>query len=117
AGVERYDGSIRDGFVWGLGKLQAVRRWANADGVDLRGSWGYSDSVYDVPLLASVGHPTAVNPDYRLQAVAVLRRWPIVYLDGPSGVPKLRGAEPMDLLRLLSQELFLPYARFDIAGS
>ena len=116
-GVERYDGTIQGGFVWAVGKVQAVRRWAGAEGVDLRESWGYSDSVYDVPLLSAVGHPTAVNPDYRLQAVAMLRRWPIVYLDSPAGVPKLLGAEPMDLLRLLSQEVFLPYARFDIAGS
>jgi putative phosphoserine phosphatase/1-acylglycerol-3-phosphate O-acyltransferase len=116
-GEERYDGTIRGGFVWAVGKLQAVRRWAEAAGVALGESWAYSDSVYDVPLLSSVGHPTAVNPDYRLQAVAVLRRWPTVYLDSPAGVPKVLGAEPMDVLRVLSRELFLPYARFDIAGS
>jgi putative phosphoserine phosphatase / 1-acylglycerol-3-phosphate O-acyltransferase len=116
-GVERYDGNIQGGFVWALGKLAAVRRWADAAGVDLGASWAYSDSVYDVPLLSSIGHPTAVNPDYRLQAVAVVRRWPILHLDSPVGVPKVLGAEPMDVLRLLSPELFLPFARFDIAGT
>jgi putative phosphoserine phosphatase/1-acylglycerol-3-phosphate O-acyltransferase len=117
AGVARYDGSLRGGFVWAVGKLQAVRRWADGAGVYLGESWAYSDSVYDVPLLSSVGHPTAVNPDYRLHAVAVVWRWPIVHLDSPAGVPKLLGAEPMDLLRLLSQDVFLPFARFDIAGT
>jgi putative phosphoserine phosphatase/1-acylglycerol-3-phosphate O-acyltransferase len=116
-GVARYDGTIRGGFVWARGKLLAVRRWAEAAAVRLGESWAYSDSVYDVPLLASVGHPTAVNPDYRLQAVAVLRRWPTVYLDSPVGVPKVLGAEPMDLLRSLPPDRFLPFVRFDVAGS
>ena len=44
-GVERYNGGIHGGFVWSRGKLQAVRRWANETGVDLRQSWAYSDSV------------------------------------------------------------------------
>ncbi len=116
-GVERYDGSVRGGFVWATGKLQAVRRWSLTTGIDLRRSWAYSDSVYDVPLLSAVGYPTAVNPDYRLHGVAVLRRWPTVYLDSPAGVPKLLGVEALDVLRVLSRELRLPYARFDVAGS
>ncbi len=116
-GVERYSGAIEGGFVWSLGKLQAVRRWADAGDIDLSQSWAYSDSVYDLPLLFAVGHPTAVNPDLRLQAVAVLRRWPVLYLDAPAGVPKLFGIEPMDALRLLSHTSAIPFARFDIAGT
>jgi putative phosphoserine phosphatase/1-acylglycerol-3-phosphate O-acyltransferase len=115
-GVERYDGSLDGGFVWSLGKLQAVRRWAGENGVDLRQSWAYSDSIYDVPLLSAVGHATAVNPDYRLHTLATLRRWPVVHLDSPESVPKVFGAEPLDLLRLLLQPAAFPYARFDIAG-
>jgi putative phosphoserine phosphatase / 1-acylglycerol-3-phosphate O-acyltransferase len=116
-GVARYDGGIDGGFVWSRGKLQAVRRWAGQHRIDLRQSWAYSDSVYDVPLLAAVGHATAVNPDYRLHAIAVLRRWPVVHLDSPAGVPKLLGAEAMDVVRLLFPPLAFPYARFDIAGT
>jgi putative phosphoserine phosphatase/1-acylglycerol-3-phosphate O-acyltransferase len=116
-GVERYDGTIAGGFVWAVGKLRAVRRWAEVQGIDLRHSWAYSDSIYDVPLLSSVGNPTAVNPDYRLHATALLRRWPVIYLDSPAGVPKLLGAEPMDLMRVLFQESAVPFARFDIAGT
>ena len=88
--------------MWSVGKLQAVRRWADAGDIDLRQSWAYSDSVYDVPLLSAVGHPTAVNPDFRLQAAALLAPWPVTYLDSPAGVPKLLGVEPMDVVRLLS---------------
>ncbi len=117
AGIERYTGGVDGGFVWAVGKLRAVRRWARAAGVDLRSSWAYTDSVYDLPLLASVGHPTVVNPDCRLHAVAVARRWPVVHFDCPAGVPKLLGAEPLDVFRLISARLFLPFARFDIAGT
>jgi putative phosphoserine phosphatase/1-acylglycerol-3-phosphate O-acyltransferase len=116
-GVERFTGRIEGGFVWSLGKLLAVQRWARQRGIDLRQSWAYSDSVYDVPLLSAVGHPTVVNPDYRLLAAALLRRWPVVHLDSPPGVPKLFGTEPMDLVRLTMQPAMFPFVRFDIAGT
>lgn len=115
-GVERMTGSIEGGFVWAQGKLRAVRNWAAEAGVDLKESYAYSDSFYDLPLLMGVGHPHAVNPDYRLHAAATLRRWPVLYLDSPEGVPKLLGAEPLDVLRMFSQ-LALPFARFDISGT
>jgi HAD superfamily hydrolase (TIGR01490 family) len=38
----------------------------------------YSDSIYDLPLLESVGNPVAVNPDFRLRRVAKNRGWPII---------------------------------------
>jgi putative phosphoserine phosphatase/1-acylglycerol-3-phosphate O-acyltransferase len=116
-GIPRYTGNLEGGFIWARGKLHAVRRWAGGARVDLRESWAYSDSIYDLPLLAAVGHPTAVNPDYRLHAVATLRRWPVVHLDSPLGVPKLLGAELLDIVRLVSQQTGVPLARFDVAGT
>ena len=116
-GVERFTGKLDGGFIWSVGKLQAVRKWAHREGVDLRHSYAYSDSVYDLPLLSAVGHPTAVNPDVRLHAVATVRRWPIAHLDSPAGVPKLLGAEPMDVVRLLFQQVALPFARIDMEGT
>src|SRR5438270_7098720 len=112
-----YDGSITGNFVWGTGKLAAVRAWATEHGVDLRESWAYSDSVYDTPLLHAVGHPTAVNPDPRLAVVAALRRWPVLHLDVPPGVPKVLGIEPMAAARPLLQPAAFPFARFDIDGT
>ncbi|HSS09346.1 MAG TPA: HAD-IB family hydrolase [Acidimicrobiales bacterium] len=112
----RYTGHLDGAFVWAAGKLTAVRRWASLQGVDLAESFAYSDSIYDVPLLSSVGHPAAVNPDPRLAAVAALRRWPQLHLDAPPGVPKLFGLEPFDLARATFRPEFFPYARFDIAG-
>ena len=113
----RYTGRLEGEFVWAAGKLAAVRRWAASHGCELSESWAYSDSVYDVPLLSAVGHPHAVNPDIRLLAVAALRRWPVLNLDAPPGVPKLFGVEPADLLKLGARPELFPYARFDIEGT
>ena len=115
-----YTGQLEGEFVWANGKLAAVRRWAAGHDVDLARSYAYSDSVYDLPLLSAVGHPHAVNPDPRLQLVATIRRWPVMHLDVPPGVPKLAGLEPVDVARLLAQPIFerllYPYARFDFGG-
>ncbi|TML65452.1 MAG: HAD-IB family hydrolase [Actinobacteria bacterium] len=113
----RYTGRIDGEFVWFTGKLAAVRRWADANGVSVAESWAYSDSVYDVPLLSSVAHPHAVNPDPRLRLVAAARRWPVVHLDVPPGVRKVAGVEPFDVLRLLARPELIPFARFDIGGT
>ena len=112
----RYTGRLEDGFVWGLGKLQAVQRWARAAGIDLAACHACSDSVFDLPLLSSVGWPHAVNPDAGLTVVAAARRWPIEYWDRPSGVPSLVGLEPYHLLRPFVRPESFPYARFDIDG-
>jgi phosphoserine phosphatase len=40
----------------------------------------YSDSIYDLPLLEAIGHPVAVNPDFRLRRIAARRGWPIIDL-------------------------------------
>ena len=114
----RYDGTIAGEFVWGRGKLGAVRSWAADHDVALDDCWAYSDSFYDNPLLGAVGHPVAVNPDPRLLALAAVRRWPVVHLDVPAGVPKvpLLNIEPQRLVQALVRPELLPWVRFDIAG-
>ena len=112
----KYDGTIAGSFVWGTGKLDAVRAYADEHGIDLRDSYAYSDSVFDVPLLSAVGHPVAVNPDAQLRVVAALRRWKVLHLDAPPGVPKMLGVEPWSALRPFMTPLALPFARFDIQG-
>jgi putative phosphoserine phosphatase/1-acylglycerol-3-phosphate O-acyltransferase len=72
--------------------------------------------VHDIPLLISVGQRFAVNPDPGLAAVATLRRWPILDLNVPPGVPTIGGREVGDLVRLAIHKELFPYARFDIAG-
>lgn len=61
--------------------------FAAARGFDLSCSWGYADSYYDLPFLAALGHPVAVNPDRKLRAAALGRNWPILSFD------KIRAAE------------------------
>lgn len=113
-----YDGTLDGEFVWGPGKLRAIQEWALEQGVSLGESWAYSDSFYDVPMLAAVRHPVVVNPDPRMVVVALLRRWPVVHLDVPAGVPKLPivGIEPQKALLSLVRPELIPYARFDISG-
>lgn len=113
---DRYTGRLEGGFVWGVGKYLAVRRWARENRVDLSASHAYSDSFFDVALLASVGFPHVLNPDLRLAALAAARRWPIEYWDRPQGVPSIVGFEPYHLLRPFITPATFPYARFDISG-
>ena len=112
-----YDGSILGPFVWGPGKLEAVQAWANEHGIDVAESYAYSDSFYDAPLLGAVKFPMVVNPDPRMRFLAVLRRWPVRYLDVPSGVPKLFGVEPQQVIQAFSRPELVPYARFQISGT
>ncbi len=108
----RYTGRLYEGFVWGTGKLRAVRAWARANGVELERSHACSDSIFDVPLLSSVGSPHAVNPDPSLTIVATARRWPVEHWDRPPGVPSMLGLEPYHVLRPVVRSLSFPYAAF-----
>lgn len=109
-----YDGTIVGNFVWGPGKLAAVREWAEEHGVDLEASWAYSDSFFDAPLLGAVGNPVVVNPDPRMRILSAIRRWPQRYLDVPAGVPKLGGWEPQRLLQGILQPALLPFLDWNI---
>ena len=112
-----YTGTIDGEFVWGHGKYRAVRAWADDSRVDLRESYAYSDSYYDVPLLNAVGHPEVVNPDPRMRLQALARRWPIRYLDAPPGVPRLAGFEPQQLLLPFVRPGLTPFAHIDLSGT
>jgi HAD superfamily hydrolase (TIGR01490 family) len=73
-------GQLGKPFVAGATKAQIMRDYAQANGIDLGRSWAYSDSYSDYPMLAVVGRPTAVNPDFRLRRVARSYDWPILDL-------------------------------------
>lgn len=70
-----YTGRLAGPFVYGEGKAKALREFAHREGIDLSASWAYSDSASDLPMLESVGHPVAVNPDAQLGSVARRERW------------------------------------------
>jgi HAD superfamily hydrolase (TIGR01490 family) len=62
----------------GVGKADALRELADAEGIDLAASTAYSDSYSDVPFLEAVGRPVAANPDRKLRRTARERGWEIV---------------------------------------
>jgi hypothetical protein len=64
--------------VYGAGKVDAIAKIAADLGYDLERSYAYSDSISDLPMMETVGHPVAVNPDSELDAIAHDRGWPVV---------------------------------------
>jgi len=64
------------------GKIERLHAWLRSRGID----WAdceacfYSDSINDLPLLAAVRRPVAVNPDAPLAAEAAARGWPVLRL-------------------------------------
>lgn len=73
-------GRLEKPFVAGATKAVIMRDYAARHGLDLARSWAYSDSYSDYPMLAVVGNPTAVNPDFRLKATARSYDWPVIDL-------------------------------------
>jgi HAD superfamily hydrolase (TIGR01490 family) len=73
-------GRLEKPFVAGATKATIMRDYAAEHDLDLARCWAYSDSYSDYAMLAVVGHPTAVNPDFRLRALARSYDWPIVDL-------------------------------------
>ncbi|MGC8470862.1 MAG: HAD family hydrolase [Acidimicrobiales bacterium] len=70
----RYTGKMAF-YASGSGKAEAIRALAARTGLDLAESWAYSDSATDLPMLETVGHPVAVNPDRVLSRIARERGW------------------------------------------
>jgi alcohol-forming fatty acyl-CoA reductase len=71
-------GRLRVPIMAGDEKAAWCAAYAQANRLELAGCWGYADSHYDLPFLAAVGHPVAVNPDRKLSVTARTRQWPIV---------------------------------------
>jgi HAD superfamily hydrolase (TIGR01490 family) len=62
------------------GKVTRLNDWCAEHNQDLQGSWFYSDSHNDLPLLALVDHPIAVDPDAALAKNAAENGWPVISL-------------------------------------
>lgn len=72
----RYTGFLVGPPMVGEWRSSWLRQWAADQRVSLADSFAYADSLADLPLLAEVGHPVAVNPDLPLQRVVLERKWP-----------------------------------------
>jgi HAD superfamily hydrolase (TIGR01490 family) len=72
-----YTGRLVGEVLHGPAKAEAVRALAVREGLDLSRCTAYSDSMNDLPMLTSVGHAVAINPDPGLRAEARLRGWDV----------------------------------------
>ena len=61
-------------------KAKWIREFAERENLSLSDSYAYSDSISDLPMLSIVGHPAAVNPDFRLKQTALQHDWAILDL-------------------------------------
>jgi HAD superfamily hydrolase (TIGR01490 family) len=73
-----YTGRLAGPHTYREGKAEAIREVAEERGIDLAQSYAYSDSESDLPMLRTVGHPVAVNPDAELERIAREESWQIV---------------------------------------
>jgi HAD superfamily hydrolase (TIGR01490 family) len=78
----RYTGEL-EFYAYGDQKAEIIRSVAAERGIELEGSYAYSDSITDLPMLEAVGHPVAVNPDRDLRREAERRGWQVRYFRRP----------------------------------
>lgn len=81
-GLGRYVPEL-ERYMMGAGKADAIREVAERDGIDLEGSFAYTDSHTDMPMLEIVGNPVAVNPEKELREVSEENEWPILQFQRP----------------------------------
>jgi HAD superfamily hydrolase (TIGR01490 family) len=65
---------------FGPNKVNKLQEWMHGTGHSLHGSFFYSDSHTDLPLLELVDHPVAVDPDQKLRVAAEARSWQVISL-------------------------------------
>ena len=71
----RYTGEV-EFYCHGDNKAAAIKSLASERGYDLSACHAYCDSIADLPVLDTVGHPAVVNADRGLRKVAAERGWP-----------------------------------------
>ena len=76
----RYTGLITGVPSFGEGKVTRLLAWLENKDYNLHGSFFYSDSHNDLPLLNHVDHPIAVDPDPVLRNTAKTNGWQIISL-------------------------------------
>ena len=76
----RYTGEIVGTPSFREGKVTRINEWLTTSAETLEGSYCYSDSHNDVPMLELATYPHAVDPDPKLESIARERQWPIISL-------------------------------------
>jgi len=77
---DRFSGRIIPPFCFSQGKAEKVRKFLSRRNpqIDLKESFAYSDSFFDLPLLELVGNPVVVEPDKKLLEIARNKGWQII---------------------------------------
>lgn len=75
-----YTGKVAGTPCFQAGKVTRLDEWLSQNDFSLEGSYFYSDSHNDLPLLEQVTHPVAVNPDESLEEHANTNLWPVLDL-------------------------------------
>jgi HAD superfamily hydrolase (TIGR01490 family) len=76
-----FTGRLDGPFVYGEGKVTAMREYATRHEIELAESYAYSDSISDLPMLRAVGNPVAVNPDPPLAVIARQEGWQVLHVE------------------------------------
>jgi len=76
----RYTGSVAGTPSYQQGKVTRLNEWLEQQNINLEGSYFYSDSHNDLPLLELVAHPIAVDADPKLLAIAKQQGWQSISL-------------------------------------
>ena len=84
-----FTGDLAQPPLVGEARASWLNDYARATGADLSASYGYADSLTDLPMLEAVGHPVAVNPEVPLARMANSRRWPVEIWEPGKGTPKI----------------------------
>lgn len=76
----RYTGKVAGTPCFQGGKVVRLNAWLAETGHAMSGSYFYSDSRNDLPLLEQVEFPVAVDADETLTRIANERGWPVISL-------------------------------------
>ncbi len=76
----RYTGAVSGTPSFQEGKVTRLDEWLKEQHFDLKGSYFYSDSHNDLPLLEKVDTPIAVDPDSTLESHAKKNQWQVISL-------------------------------------
>ncbi|UYM18654.1 histidinol-phosphatase [Endozoicomonas euniceicola] len=77
----RYTGKVAGTLTFQDGKVTRLQEWLTENPeFSMEGSYFYSDSKNDLPLLQKVDFPFAVNPDPELERTARENDWPVLNL-------------------------------------
>lgn len=75
-----YTGRVAGTPCFQAGKVERLNEWLAETGRSLEGSYFYSDSRNDLPLLEIVDYPVAVDADEALTQHAASKGWPVISL-------------------------------------